>query len=335
LIEFRVSDKKGRMVMAAESLRRETDVTTSVSVVIPAYNPTESILDTVQQLITSASIIIVDDGSTHDMVSLYARCRAAGARVIELESNKGIAAALNRGISSALRSGCSHVLTLDQDSTLVGDYLEAGLEQLAEAAALGFSVSLIGPSVQNGKSLRYLDSRGRFTIPLEPIQSGSIVPRGILLEHGLFDEGLFIDCVDTDFVLRLRRAGFEPIAGKFMGIRHTVGIQRSSDLPRGSRFLSNRFRQRLSYHTPTRRYYITRNRIIVYRRYGAAFPRWFAISVFGETKEAVRSLIAGPQKCRQLLANGLGLWHGVKGVTGPAPKSILSGRCNYGPKASI
>lgn len=306
--------------MTSDSLPTDTELATSVSVVIPAYNPTEMLLNTVEELVASASMIIVDDGSTQDMALLYARCKAAGATIIELDSNKGIAAALNCGINFALKSGCTHVLTLDQDTTLIGNYIENGLEQLVEAGMLGFNASLIGPSEINGKRFRHLDSRAHFAIPLEAIQSGSIVPRGILLEHGLFDEALFIDCVDIDFTLRLRRAGFEPIAGKSMGIRHTIGIKPFNNPPHASGMLSRNIRRRLTYHSPTRRYFISRNRIIVYRRYGAAFPLWFVHSVFSETKEAILSLIVGPQKFRQFQANALGLWHGVKGVTGPAPR---------------
>lgn len=84
----------------------------NVSIVVPAYNESSSIMALVSALRTTASwreIIVVDDGSTDDT---GAQAANAGARVVRHPYNKGNGASVKTGIRNA--SG-AFVLILDAD----------------------------------------------------------------------------------------------------------------------------------------------------------------------------------------------------------------------------
>ena len=76
-------------------------MTETVSVIVPAFNESESIEALVSGLRRAAAwheILVVDDGSTDDT---GARAARAGARVIRHPYNKGNGAAVKTGIRNA------------------------------------------------------------------------------------------------------------------------------------------------------------------------------------------------------------------------------------------
>jgi len=85
-----------------------------VSVVIAAYDEAATVAECVRSVIGHPAIgevIVVDDGSSDDTA---ARARAAGAKVVELPSNRGKGAALEAGIRAARGET---LLLLDADVT--------------------------------------------------------------------------------------------------------------------------------------------------------------------------------------------------------------------------
>ena len=87
----------------------------TVSVIIPVYNRTFSIRDAVEsvliQSVKPSEIIVIDDGSSFDMV-LYLKNYMQHIRLIKLNENKGISFARNTGIKAACseyKIGRAHV----------------------------------------------------------------------------------------------------------------------------------------------------------------------------------------------------------------------------------
>ena len=114
-----------------------------VSIIIPAYNEENAIVETIDQVrdVMSASqydyeLIIVDDGST-DLTG--ERARKAGARVVDHEENQGYGAGLKTGIVAA--KGDWIVIT-DADGTYPNDRIpdllsEAGPYDMVVGARVG------------------------------------------------------------------------------------------------------------------------------------------------------------------------------------------------------
>lgn len=112
--------------------------TVKISVVIPAWNAAGSIERAVRsalaQSLRDLEVIIVDDGSTDETVSICDRLGAEDKRVrlIVQTSNGGVSAARNTAISS---SGGRWIALLDADDEFVVDRLER-LEHFADVHQL-------------------------------------------------------------------------------------------------------------------------------------------------------------------------------------------------------
>lgn len=103
--------------------------------VIPCYNEAETLEATLHELpktlpgIQQLRILVVDDGSTDESVTLAKQC---GVEVLKLE-HVGLAQAYRRGLQEAVARGADLVITLDAD----GQYDPAVLVQILEPLQRG------------------------------------------------------------------------------------------------------------------------------------------------------------------------------------------------------
>jgi rhamnosyltransferase len=133
--------------------------------------------------------------------------------------------------------------------------------------------------------------------------SGNLLNLDAVASIGPFEEKLFIDCVDMDYCLRLRRAGFRIIRDHSVGLQHSLGDFRTGKV--GS------IRIGYSNHNAGRRYYITRNKIYLLKKYFRFDPRlgWLVIrSMAGDT---LRILLFEHNKFGKLSAILTGLRHSL------------------------
>ena len=131
-----------------------------LTVIIPAYNEAESVVDTVRSVLTQstppARVIVVDDGSTDGTGDL---AREAGAEVIRPAANTGSkAGAQNVALEQVTTPYC---MAIDADTTLAPDAVETLLRPLDGdpdlAAVCGFVVPRHVRSVwERGRYVEYL-----------------------------------------------------------------------------------------------------------------------------------------------------------------------------------
>jgi glycosyltransferase involved in cell wall biosynthesis len=115
----------------------------SVSVVMPAYNASRTIEDSIfsvlGQSLRDIELIVVDDGSSDGTPDLVRELAAMDQRVrLVAQQNAGPSAARNRGV---LLSRAGIVAFLDSDDVWSSDHLERHVQALAEDAQLGVSFS--------------------------------------------------------------------------------------------------------------------------------------------------------------------------------------------------
>jgi rhamnosyltransferase len=72
-------------------------------------------------------------------------------------------------------------------------------------------------------------------------------------------------------------------------------------------------------HSRRRRYYITRNRIIVWRTYARVEPRYVAYDVKASAKELVKLALFEDDRGGKIRAVVRGTWDAIRGFTGEAP----------------
>lgn len=105
-----------------------------ISIIIPCYNHQEYL----QEAITSAlgqtvlsEIIVIDDGSTDNSLSIAKSFENKGVKVIS-QVNKGLSSARNTGIMNATGE---YILPLDSDDALIFDCVERMIEEIEKTNA--------------------------------------------------------------------------------------------------------------------------------------------------------------------------------------------------------
>lgn len=208
-----------------------------------------------------AGIVVVDDGSGDDFASVREDAAGAGAVVIALESNAGIAAALNHGIRRALDAGASAVVTFDQDSSIAPGFVAALQKASAHASAAGVPSGPVVPEYFAEVSQAGATAPHDVVHAAHAIQSGMYLPADVLHRVGMMDESLFIDLVDTDFEIRCADAGMPCIVAPGLRLPHRLGARYRFPGPLGAVLPV------LTLSTPFRYYYRARNRIVLMRRH--------------------------------------------------------------------
>lgn len=300
-----------------------------VIAVIPTFGPDDGLLRGVHSLAPQVeAIIIIDDGSPAGSAEVLDSALAAGVEVIRSRSNLGIAAALNTGIRLALERGADFVLTVDQDTELPHLYV-ADCVAAFRIAAPETRLGIVCTDRVNGQpSIPERYTEEGLGLVREAIQSGFLISAECLAECGLFDERLFIDCVDTEYCLRIARHGYRIAVGPGTDITHTLG-ERAPLRPFGiTRRREDGQPATYEYHGPTRRYFITRNNVDLYLRYARIRPRWVLSAAKRELSPTFTTIVSGPRRGRQLLATVIGAAHGLirkRGPLSPGLRSLLAG----------
>jgi rhamnosyltransferase len=291
----------------------------SVAAVVSLFNPDDGVLANAAALLRQVdTVVVVDDGSPEDPSDVLARLAAMGCVVERLSSNSGIAAALNAGITAALRiaGNTDYILTMDQDSLLDDGYVDSLVTAAAAAEAAGVQVGMVGPGLVLGLPVRRSGTLKGIQLGGEPIQSGLLVPVSVLQRHGLFQDNLFIDGVDSEFYLRCTAVGLRTILAPNAALQHSLGSTSvakvfGKEVSIGGRGV------RVRTAAVWRYYYLFRNRILLARQYGRKFPFWTLKGFLADFRHlAIVTLLAPGRGAR--LANVLsGIVDGVRGVTGP------------------
>jgi rhamnosyltransferase len=243
---------------------------------------------------------------------------------IPLGENKGIAEAQNFGIRESLNGGGSHVLLLDQDSTLPPNMIKKLLAAEGELLKLGKKVAAVGPRYVDEKTgipsfaVRYGDltvSKIRLdpdsSVPVETdilIASGSIIRAETVESVGMMRDDLFIDFVDTEWSLRARSMGYKSYCVPDAIMAHSVGDTAIKVFGRS-----------VYLHSDVRKYYRLRNAIYLLRLSSMGrqwrsyifrwIPYYFLLNIWISKNKLPNA--------RLLLK---ALWDGVLGRLGPAPQ---------------
>lgn len=198
----------------------------------------------------------------------------SGVKLLIQGCNTGIAKATNDGVKAAVSFGCDFVCLLDQDTRLPGNYLELG-EVYKKCSAVS-RVGVVAPVYCNpttGVKPQALDFHKLYFVrkPAEglnevaaPIASGSLISVSLFSDVGMMEEKLFIDYVDTEFALRAKKLGYKNYMSSSVVVEHFLGEQQVR------RLLF--WRAKPTFHSPTRKYYISRNRLYVVKKYWRTYP---------------------------------------------------------------
>jgi rhamnosyltransferase len=268
------------------------------------------------------SLIVVDNSASPEIAQrLRPLCAAAGAEFIASATNAGLGAALNTALRRFEKRGTSWVVAFDQDSTPAGGFVSA----LLGTAAASLDVAVVGANWTDearpdfpSRHLRaaagpWLFERPPATADLERvtcvITSGSLIHLPTWHELGGFEEDLFLDLVDTDYCLRVKRAGRE--------IRVAAGARLQHR--RGSKQPVTRFGRTWwpAFMPPSRLRLLFRNRLRLFRRHAWHAPHWVAFELVYAAKIVAEVILLEDRKAAKLGAMLRGTWDGLLGRGGP------------------
>jgi rhamnosyltransferase len=280
--------------------------------VVVTYHPAAQTVANLRALTDQVPAIVVDNTPTA-AATLAMREIEALPRVTVLKpgQNLGIAAALNIGIRTAMERGATWVATFDQDSTVTTNFFSQLLTTLKETSSpekIGLiAPRLVFPSKSPQSHEPHLNLAATTTVRVA-MTSGSLLRDAAIRELGPYDEGLFIDYVDYDYCLRMQYHGYQIIQANHAVLNHRLGATQNHRLFGISLALTS--------HNAWRRYYITRNRILLYRRHGLHFPGWCLQDFAWAGIELVKIVLFEADKGAKLRNTLLGAWHGLLGKHG-------------------
>jgi len=284
-----------------------------VCAVVVTYNPTSRLIENLNALVRQVrEVAVVDNGSNAEGQRILIEALKLGrVSVLYNSENMGIAAALNRGVTYARDHGFYWVATFDQDST-ASESLIHNMLSAWNGCPFRSEVPLIAPRYQDSNtgviSGYAKDSTAPYAEITTTITSGNLVQTKIFDKVGLFAEDFFMDYVDHEFCLRLRSKGCRLIEVWDAVLMHSLGNMTQH------RVFGKTFKT--FNHTPLRRYYATRNRIIVCRRYGLKFPRWLLKDLGNFFRELAGIVLFETKAGAKIAAVIRGMSDGLLGKTG-------------------
>lgn len=280
----------------------------SLIATVVLFHPEKEVFENIRSLLDEVESVLLIDNSEPCMESTFLlQFNASEQSKIILLSNQenfGIAKALNQAAVYAIENKFQWLLTMDQDS-----FFEKGsLKRMKEfITTTKEAVGVVSPFHLTPKSklpqFKEVTTQLRFTMT-----SGNLLNLEVYNKCGAFDEKLFIDSVDHEYCLRLRKNGYPIIRVNAATLHHTLG-----DIAYHP-FLFFRFKT--TNHSPDRRYYIARNRLYVMFKY-LYFDFKFFRREFGHyCKDFLRVIFLEERKKEKLLAIIKGTVHFMIGRFG-------------------
>jgi GT2 family glycosyltransferase len=300
--------------------------TGSVASVTIAFNGADVLstqLDALRRQSHPVDEVIVVDNASSDGTLPMLRARYPDVTILNLSTNAGVGGGYAEGLSyAAIHKKYDWIWLLDQDSVPRCDALERLLQSLdmvdSNRENIGILASLpilpetktVYPgSVWLNGSHRKAPDPGLSPISFVDavISSGSLVRREAIEKAGLPRADFFMDFVDLEHCLRLRRHGYKIAVVRDSVLDHAIGSPRHISLPLGTRAWRD--------HVPWREYYKARNEVFTIWNY---YPGWRSrLSVVRRlSKHAIGVLLFGKAKRECLRMMYLGVEDGRSGKLG-------------------
>ncbi|TCN56372.1 glycosyltransferase family 2 protein [Flavobacterium circumlabens] len=225
-----------------------------LSAVVVLYNPDDTILENIGSYLNWVNFIYIIDNSDkpngHKFSDLGPKIQ-----YVFNNGNLGIAQALNIGCKMALANGLEWIVTMDQDSKFLN--FTDNVKDLLSSTT-NKNIALYYPDyIIDGKL--YDKSIKEENEPIIVMTSGNIINLKIHEKIGGFEEKLFIDYVDIEYCLKLKKEGYSIANLPNVVLQHELGDSKRTSFLFVKAIVTN--------HSSIRRYYITRNRLYVRNKY--------------------------------------------------------------------
>lgn len=268
---------------------------------IVLYNPEWGRLkENINSVFPQVDMLVLVDNGSDNICEVESYCTKYPEQIVLIKNNKneGIAKALNQIIEFCSKKGAEWVLTLDQDSVCSDNFIKQMLPYTRRD-----NIGIICPAVcdRNDKYGKKYNSEIDY-VPL-CITSGSLINTEIWERIGGYDEKMFIDMVDFEYCMRLKKEGFVIVRVNSACLLHECG--RLKVVKIGGRFIQ------VYNHSPLRCFYYARNIVYCHRKLPDVFSamqmrkmlfeKFVKVIVFEENKkDKVSNIISGIQAGKRM-----------------------------------
>lgn len=265
----------------------------NVAGIVVFYNPTSENWGNILTYINAIKKLYIVDNSDKSIANFGENLDALKLETKTIisylpnQGNRGIASALNIGCQKAINDGFDFVLTMDQDSRFDDLSIFQFLDLASSQLATDFGV--FSPYQNKFKAIQ---EEMEFSEVKTTMTSGNILSLRAYQKIGRFRESFFIDYVDHEYCLRLRKNKYKIIQCNRILLNHQLGDSRVV------KFLTREIA--VSNHSPLRRYYITRNRFALISDYFFFDPNFCVHEIYIQMKEIIKIILVERQKLRKI-----------------------------------
>lgn len=285
----------------------------SICAVVVTYNPCVKDIANLTRIRPQVNgLVVVDNGSPIGSLDTF-RIENIDPNVAIIRNgrNLGLPAAMNIGMRWAADHNYEWVILFDQDSTVTDGFVQAMLRTYWEHPRRE-EIGIVAPLYISRTTGGVIAKSPRFVgkgLLRAAMTSGSLIPMKIVKKYGGFDERLFIDILDYEYSLRLRREGFIIVQSSDARLLHEPGFPVTRSLPGG-------FQLNLQNHKAERVYYIMRNLVWMTIKYGHAFPELYIRILLRQSYMVTTILLFEDDGLKKLWYSLRGLIDGARGRMG-------------------
>jgi GT2 family glycosyltransferase len=262
-------------------------------------------------------VLVIDNASTDGTatwLSIWLPDHLPHAQIAALSENTGGAGGFSEGLQRAITDGAGWVWMMDDDA-------EPHATALAELMQVACDPrNIYGSLAVNGDETSWLmtllndppvTTSKADAIPAQAVVRmlpflGFLIHRDLVAKIGLPDSGFFIAADDVEYCVRAQKAGAQIIVAGNSHIEHPKSRPYTVKLP-GYTLTALEL-------PPWKRYYDTRNRLLIARKhYGA---KLFTQTIPGSLVRMGAALVKEPRKLAQLKAFAAGFADGLLGRKG-------------------
>lgn len=226
---------------------------------IVLYNPNmDRLTENIQAIENQVEKIVLVDNSTENFVEKteLVNLLLQDSRFVYIDNkgNLGIAKALNQIMSYAFDKEYEWVLTLDQDTICPQNLVENYKQYLGVP-----DVGIICPKIKDRNFEFINNDSGKTDFVKYCITSAALTSTLIWKKIGGFSDELFIDYVDFDYCLNLKKNNYRILRVNTVEILHEIGHAKTYHILGKTILTFN--------HPPIRNYYIVRNKLVCAYKY--------------------------------------------------------------------
>ncbi|MDB4903548.1 MAG: putative glycosyltransferase [Mucilaginibacter sp.] len=257
------------------------------------YNPKIFVFKNIESYLDHLDVLYVIDNSEIIDIQFVTALKLINSKIVYVPQNKnvGIASALNIAARLAINSKYNWLLTMDQDSYFYdGEFFDIWITNIDNDNKIG----LLAASYTNEYDQWQKVYSNNFNEIHFAVTSGNIINLEAWSFTKGFEDKLFIDEVDHDYCLKLRKHKYKILTSKKVFIGHMIGeFHETKNKNVGEK-------KKLILHNPSRYYYMSRNVLYLCKKYFFTDVKFVLLRFYYLIKMLGKMILIYPEKLTYL-----------------------------------